>query len=176
MNEEVKRAKHKNKEEMTAEDFVCRAVITLADASRHAVSIYQVCNFKYYGVTSPKVDFYREDGLKNPRGGPSQWHGAYLLRTHKHRYAYILDDTLKCCYQEMPKPSANALIEKTCCGGTHILYDNRFKEYWTCPICTGKLELVDKDGNKLENPRLQGVTVKEKDKENDNFTKFSWDL
>lgn len=47
-----------------------RAVITLADASRHIGSIYQVCNFKYYGLADDKSDFYRyPDGKKNPRGG-----------------------------------------------------------------------------------------------------------
>ena len=35
----------------------CRAIITLADSSRHVGSIYQVCNFKYYGLTSSKSDF-----------------------------------------------------------------------------------------------------------------------
>ena len=33
-----------------------RAVISLADASRHVGSIYQVCNFKYYGLSNPKSD------------------------------------------------------------------------------------------------------------------------
>ena len=35
-----------------------RAVITLADDSRHNGSIYQVCNFKYFGLTDKKSDFF----------------------------------------------------------------------------------------------------------------------
>lgn len=31
-----------------------KAIITLADDSRHVGSIYQVCNFKYYGLTDKK--------------------------------------------------------------------------------------------------------------------------
>jgi hypothetical protein len=45
-----------------------KAVITLADDSRHVGSIYQVCNFKYYGLTDKKTDFYTTDGRTNPRG------------------------------------------------------------------------------------------------------------
>ena len=36
-----------------------KAVITLADDSRHSGSIYQVCNFTYYGLTDKKSDFFR---------------------------------------------------------------------------------------------------------------------
>lgn len=48
-----------------------RAVITLADSSRHVGSIYQVCNFKYYGLTDFKNDFFTNVNGKmrvNPRG------------------------------------------------------------------------------------------------------------
>ena len=38
-----------------------RAVITLADDSRHSGSIYQVCNFTYYGLTDKKSDFFSSD-------------------------------------------------------------------------------------------------------------------
>ena len=55
-----------------------RAVITLADASRHVGSIYQVCNFKYYGLTNPKSDFYRYDGVKKPRGSTKNTKGVWL--------------------------------------------------------------------------------------------------
>lgn len=45
-----------------------KAVITLADASRHIGSIYQVCNFKYYGLTDAKTDFYDAENDKAERG------------------------------------------------------------------------------------------------------------
>lgn len=63
-----------------------RAVITLADSSRHIGSIYQVCNFKYYGLTDKKSDFYSNDGYKNPRGQTSNRHGVWVERPRKHRY------------------------------------------------------------------------------------------
>ena len=75
-----------------------RAVITLADNSRHSGSIYQVCNFTYYGLSNPKSDFflYVGDGTfkKNFRGKTRDARGVWLPRTQKHRYAYILDKTL----------------------------------------------------------------------------------
>lgn len=179
MNEDVRKTLHKEHKQMSADDYVCRAVITLADASRHVGSIYQVCNFDYYGVTDEKSDFWREDGEKNPRHGssPQESHGVWLPRSQKHRYAYILDKSLKCLYTKEIKPSTDSLIfKKSCCHGTNIVYDKRFGEYWTCPLCTGKIELVDKDGNKLNNPRVTGVAVKEKKKENSHFERVVWDI
>lgn len=137
-----------------------RAIITLASADRHVGSIYQVCNFKYYGVTNSAKDFYREDGKVNPRGETSKFKGVYLPRSRKHRYCYLLDDTLKINYEEQKKPSINDLIKKECCGGTNIVYDNRFDKYYTCPICTGKLIECDKYGNVLDESKLIDNEVK----------------
>lgn len=87
--------------------YKIRAIITLADASRHIGSIYQVCNFKYYGLADDKCDFYRyPDGKKNPRGETSEWEGVWIPRTKKHRYAFIMDKKLKCLYQQSPPPHA----------------------------------------------------------------------
>ena len=61
-----------------------RAVITLADDSRHNGSIYQVCNFKYYGLTDNKTDFFSADGRVNPRGSTKDVQGVWLPRTQKH--------------------------------------------------------------------------------------------
>ncbi len=119
-----------------------RAIISLADASRHVGSIYQVCNFEYFGLTNPKSDFFTPDGRVNPRGSTSVKHGVWLPRTRKHRYAYILDKNLKCLYNKCDKPKRGETLELTCCGGSHKVYDNRFNEWYTCPRCTGKLELI----------------------------------
>ena len=95
-----------------------RAVITLADASRHIGSIYQVCNFKYYGLANDKSDFYRwPDGKKNPRGEVSALEGVWIPRTKKHRYAYIMDKRLKCLYKEQDAPKTKGKIPRFCCGG-----------------------------------------------------------
>ena len=125
-----------------------RAVITLADSGRHIGSIYQVCNFKYYGLTDAKTDFFtNKDGkmVANPRGSTKTLHGVWLPRTRKHRYCYLLDKSLKVLYDEKPHPTEKHTIQYSCCNGTNIVYDNRFDEYWTCPRCTGKLERIEKE-------------------------------
>lgn len=116
-----------------------RAVITLASADRHIGSIYQVCNFKYYGLSDQKTDFYRADGKKNPRGETKDSHGVWITRPRKHRYAYIIDKSLKPILPECSPPTNNSTVTTYCCNGTHIVYDNRFHEYYSCPVCTGKL-------------------------------------
>lgn len=118
-----------------------KAVITLADASRHVGSIYQVCNFKYYGMADDKSDFYEyPSGKKNVRGETKNKRGVWIPRTKKHRYAYIMDKNLKCKYTEQERPKKGQTIGRVCCGGTGIVKDNRFGDVYTCPVCTGKLE------------------------------------
>jgi hypothetical protein len=120
-----------------------KAVITLADSSRHVGSIYQVCNFKYYGLTDAKTDFFCADGRVNPRGSTKELHGVWIPRTRKHRYAYILDPKLKVQYPEQPKPGVEDTVTLNCCFGLEQVFDNRYKEWFTCPHCTGKFELIN---------------------------------
>jgi hypothetical protein len=119
-----------------------RAIITLADSSRHVGSIYQVCNFKYYGLTDVKSDFWCADGTVNPRGGVKHKHGVWLPRTRKHRYCYLIDKSLQVRYKEQHKPSVEETADYGCCNGTHKVYDKRFNEWYTCPKCTGKLTKI----------------------------------
>ena len=123
-------------------DKTCRAVITLASSDRHVGSIYQVCNFKYFGMTDAKNDFYRADGAVNPRAKTKDAHGVWLPRSRKHRYAYILDSKLKCNYIEQPKPKTTDMTETQCCQGTGFVFDKRFGEMYTCPRCTGEIRLL----------------------------------
>lgn len=120
-----------------------RAVITLATQNRHVGSIYQVCNFKYYGLSDQKTDFYRADGKKNPRGETKDSHGVWITRPRKHRYAYIIDDTLHCLLPESKRPKLGNIVPLECCSNTHKVFDHRFHEYYSCPICTGKLVHID---------------------------------
>lgn len=122
--------------------FGIRAVTTLADSGRHIGSIYQNCNFKYYGLTDAKTDFYTEDGRLNPRGSTKTIKGVWLPRTRKHRYCYILDPTLHILYDEKPRPTIKESIEYDCCGGTHKVFDKRFDVWYTCPKCTGNLTII----------------------------------
>ena len=120
-----------------------RAVITLATSDRHVGSIYQVCNFKYYGLTDPKFDFWSYELQGKPRGKVKDLQGAWVAKPRKHRYAYIIDKTLACLYQELPKPAITDKVDYSCCGNTGIVHDNRYDVDYTCPICTGRLYRVE---------------------------------
>lgn len=126
-------------------DCGARAVISLADSNRHVGSIYQVCNFKYYGLTDKKSDFYGIDGTKNPRGAVRNVHGVWLERTRKHRYCYLIDKSLKVNYSECDKPKPSDKSNKICCNGSKKVFDKRFNEWFTCPICTGALMKIDNE-------------------------------
>lgn len=119
-----------------------RAVITLATSDRHVGSIYQVCNFKYYGLTDAKTDFFTEDGRVNPRGPTKDVRGVWIPRPRKHRYAFIIDKSLKCNYQECDRPKIDAVKKLECCNGTGKVYDKRFGVWFTCPRCSGHIENV----------------------------------
>lgn len=112
-----------------------KIVITLADASRHVGSIYQVCNFKYYGLTAKNSDFWTPDGRVNPRGKISELKGVWVDRTRKHRYAYILDKKTKVLYEEQPRPKTTETQERVCCKGTGFVLDKRSGEQYNCPVC-----------------------------------------
>lgn len=163
-----------------------RAVITLADSNRHVGSIYQVCNFKYYGLTNPKSDFFRFDGKVNPRGKTNGVHGVWIPRTRKHRYCYVLDDTLEVLYQqESYKPQKDDFVDFECCHGTGVVHDNRFDEDYTCPHCTGRLELIRKEEDPVKKVEERKIITFEtdvmidlaalKDKEPDLFAELAAD-
>lgn len=121
-----------------------KAVITLADDSRHVGSIYQVCNFKYYGLTDKKTDFYTSDGKVNPRGQTKDLKGVWLPRTQKHRYCYILDGSLICLLKEQKRPDIGMINSYECCNKTNKVFDKRNKEWYSCPKCTDKISLIIK--------------------------------
>ena len=118
-----------------------RAVITLADDSRHIGSIYQVCNFTYYGLTDKKSDFFSftDGGKVNPRGATKEKQGIWIPRTRKHRYAYIIDKNLICNYKQEQRPKKGETNTYDCCGGSEMVHDKRFDKKYSCPLCTGEL-------------------------------------
>tara|TARA_R110000787_G_scaffold284293_1_gene397856 strand:+ start:632 stop:1402 length:771 start_codon:yes stop_codon:yes gene_type:complete len=116
-----------------------KAVITLADDSRHVGSIYQVCNFKYYGSTDKKTDFFCADGKVNPRGKTKDLKGVWLPRTQKHRYAFLLDKKMNVLLNECSKPTLEDTSEYDCCNGTKEVFDKRFNKKYSCPKCTGNI-------------------------------------
>lgn len=87
-----------------------RAIITYADSSLHYGSIYQALNFKYYGLTTKKKDFYvkQEDGSYKlqTRGKTVGVDGEWRPRTQKHRYMIVYDKSLTVRWKEQPYPKA----------------------------------------------------------------------
>ncbi|MCQ2210048.1 MAG: hypothetical protein MJZ34_07125 [Paludibacteraceae bacterium] len=130
-------------------DHSIRAVITLADSSRHIGSIYQVCNFKYYGLTDQKAEFFCYDwgGKVKCRGEKHDYQGCWLNTSRKHRYAYIMDKNLNILYDEQPHPTQKGTLPVECCKGTKIVYDKRYDVYYTCPKCCGYMKKLIKDGD-----------------------------
>ena len=76
-------------------DANVRAILSYADASRHSGVIYRATNFKYYGLTDPKKDFYYSDGTKHSRGSIKGISGEWRDRSRKHRYLMVFDKELK---------------------------------------------------------------------------------
>lgn len=129
-----------------------KIIITLADSTRHAGSIYQVCNFTYYGLTAKKSDFYNIDGSINKRGSTKDKNGVWLARSQKHRYAFKLDKSINVLYNELPKPSKNNIIKTICCKDVKYILDKRFNVKYRCPICFNEqLTLVETEkGNQYD--------------------------
>ena len=80
-------------------DVPVRAIISYADSSRHNGVIYRACNFKYYGLTAPKSDFWIQQPdnsfIKHSRGPIKGLQGEWRPRTQKHRFALIYDKKLQ---------------------------------------------------------------------------------
>lgn len=128
-----------------------KAVITLADSSRHVGSIYQVCNFKYFGLSEPKNDFWSSDGKKNVRRDSIvNIDGVWIPRPRKHRYAYIMDKHLHCLYSEAKRPSKDDVVPYSCCGGMRKIYSYKRNQWYTCPICTGELVRLNSENDNIQ--------------------------
>jgi hypothetical protein len=79
-------------------DTPVRVVLSYADADFHQGTVYAACNFKYYGLTESKTDFWilQQDGSfkKHNRGPVKHLQGEWRLRSRKHRYVLVFDKTL----------------------------------------------------------------------------------
>lgn len=88
-----------------------RAIISYADSKYHNGYIYQATNFKYYGLTAKKSDFFEklDDGTKRQvwRGGVKGLNGEWRLRSRKHRYMIVYDKSLKVLWKEQPYPKGD---------------------------------------------------------------------
>ena len=76
-------------------DATVHAILSYADSNHHTGTIYRACNFKYYGLTDPKKDFYYADGTKHSRGNTRGIDGEWRNRSRKHRYLMVFQKELK---------------------------------------------------------------------------------
>jgi hypothetical protein len=76
-------------------DTEVKAILSYADSDHHSGTIYRACNFKYYGLTDRKKDFYYSDGTKHSRGKIKGQEGEWKDRSRKHRYLMVFDKQLQ---------------------------------------------------------------------------------
>jgi len=76
-------------------DAKVRAILSYADSNHHNGIIYRATNFKYYGLTDHKKDFYYADGTKHSRGSVKGIKGEWRDRSRKHRYLMVFDKELE---------------------------------------------------------------------------------
>lgn len=88
-----------------------RAIISYADSRYHHGYIYQATNFRYYGMTHEKNDFFEvlPDGreFKVTRGRVRDLKGEWRARSRKHRYMIVYDKRLKVKWKEEPYPKGD---------------------------------------------------------------------
>lgn len=81
-----------------------RAILSYADNDFHSGIVYAATNWKYYGLTTPKKDFWfkREDGsyIKHNRGKVKNMEGEWRERSRKHRFLKVFDPNLKVQWKE----------------------------------------------------------------------------
>jgi hypothetical protein len=75
-----------------------KAILSYADSTFHSGTVYKACNFKYYGLTEAKKDFFikQPDGsfIKHSRGKVKGIEGEWRDRSVKHRYVLVYDKNL----------------------------------------------------------------------------------
>ena len=81
-----------------------KAILSYADSDYHKGTVYRACNFKYYGLSKSKNDFWikNEDGtfIKHNRGPIAHLSGEWRPRSRKHRYLIVYDKNLKIHWEE----------------------------------------------------------------------------
>jgi hypothetical protein len=95
-----------------------RALLTYADTGHHVGYIYQACNFKYYGLTDQKNDFFikQSDGSfkKLQRGKCRHLDGEWRPKSQKHRYLIVYDPLLTPIWTEEPYPKGEQVAKFNC--------------------------------------------------------------
>ncbi len=85
-------------------DTNVKAILSYADSDFHSGTIYKACNFKYYGLTDEKKDFWIKDKngnyIKHSRGKIKGLEGEWRPRSRKHRFLLIYDKSLNPLWKE----------------------------------------------------------------------------
>ena len=86
-----------------------RAILSYADNDHHSGVIYSASNFRYYGLTDKKKDFFIESQqedmfsgtqmIKHSRGKMKGLEGEWRDRSQKHRFLLVFDKKIKCQWQ-----------------------------------------------------------------------------
>jgi hypothetical protein len=76
-------------------DTAVKAILSYADNDFHSGTIYRALNFRYFGFTDAKKDFYYSDGTKHSRGKVKGSEGEWKERSRKHRYLMVFDKQLQ---------------------------------------------------------------------------------
>ncbi len=86
-------------------DTSVRLILSYADNDFHSGTVYKACNFKYYGLTDFKKDFWilQEDGtyVKHVRGKTKGVAGEWRHRSQKLRFIMQFDKTLNVLWKEV---------------------------------------------------------------------------
>lgn len=81
-----------------------RSILSYADNDFHSGTVYAALNFKYYGLSSPKSDFWflQPDGSykKHSRGKTRGHEGEWRPRSRKHRFVLCFDKSLRILWEE----------------------------------------------------------------------------
>ena len=84
-----------------------RSILSYADDDYHSGTVYKACNFRYYGLTDKKKDFWilQQDGsyIKHTRGKTKGVKGEWRDRSRKHRYVLQYDKGLEMRWVSPPR-------------------------------------------------------------------------
>lgn len=130
-----------NSIKLLKKDTNVRALISYATSDRHVGYVYQATNFKYFGLTAPKKDFW-VNGKIQERGSTKDKEGVWVPRPRKHRYALVYDRKLDIKWEQLSYPKGYTTSEECYgCNGTGNVF-SRGKDY-SCPICQSSFQVPE---------------------------------
>jgi hypothetical protein len=97
-------------------DTKVKVILSYADSDFHNGTVYAACNFKYYGLSAEKKDFYirKPDGsyVKHSRGKVKGLDGEWRPRSRKHRFVMVFDKNLTVRWKEKKWKAKTLCVEE----------------------------------------------------------------